>query len=124
MGHAVRPLTDTSDFIIWEPRRYNNMADHAANVALDLGSDWERCEHSALQEARACKANLRLCVDGARRGNSSAAGGMALMAYYQGGRREVIFRSGKLLGELSSAFASEMLALDWALQTFLVLMDM
>ena len=89
-----------------------------------MKSDWERCSQDALCEARTRKANLRLCLDGARRGNGQAAAGITLLAYYPCGRRDLIYRSGRLLGTLSSAFASEMLALDVAIQALLFLMDL
>ena len=100
------------------------MADHAANVALDRRGDWEWLNQVALQEALADNANLRLCVDGARRGNGESSAGIALLAYFSDGRQELLHRSGKILGELHSAFAAEMLALDWGLQVLMRFSDM
>ena len=117
-----RPLKSTSDLILWDPREFNTYADHAANVALDLQSDWEDLQQDALKEARARKANFRLSVDGARRGNSQSAAGIALIAYYPGGRRELVYRAGRCLGELSSAFLAEALAMEWGLQFFTIIM--
>ena len=58
------------------------------------------------------------CVDGARKGDGSASGGMALFAYLSDGSVVEILRCGVLLGNLSSAFLAESLALEWALQLF------
>ena len=56
-------------------------------------------------------------MDGAfRSGAKHAAAGIVIMAYYPGGRRELLHRSGKVLGDLSSAFLAELLALDIGLQ--------
>ena len=62
--------------------------------------------------------NFRLCVDGALRGNGSAAAGMALLAYTAEGESIVLQRGGLLLENVSSAFLSEMLVLEWALTYF------
>ena len=120
----MRPVTDSSDFIIWDPRRFNTMADHAANVSLDSHDDWDRSDLEALSQARAHNANLWLCVDGARRGSGGFAAGLTLLAYFPDGRRQLLYRSGKLLGKLQSAFASEMLALEWGLQVLIGFLDM
>ena len=37
--------------------------------------------------------------------------------------QEKLYRAGKQLGNLSSAFVSELLAMEWCLDTFVVLMD-
>ena len=116
-------MTETADLIIWDPRQYNSYADHVANVALDLKSDWEESDEESWREARARKANIRLCCDGARRGCGQSAAGMVILAYYLGARKEVLLRSGKLLGNLSSAFLAEMLALEWSLEVFVTRMD-
>ena len=115
LGNAVWPLTDTSDFVLGDPRLHNDLADHSANVALDQGSVWKSCEHNTLQNTRVCKANMRLCIDGAHRGDGLAAADMALQGHHRSGCREVVYRSGKLLGELSPAFASETIAFACAL---------
>ena len=96
------------------------MADHAANVALDNGSDWnfvdEQAEASFHKSAQAC---LRVCSDGAMRGSGQSAVGFALLSYSQSGHRTILRRSGKLLGSLSSAFVAEALALEWCLDLFM-----
>ncbi len=48
---------------------------------------------------------------------------MALFAYYPSGRRVLLFRAGVVFGQLQSAFLSEMLALEWCLKEFLILVD-
>eukprot|EP00973_Karenia_brevis_P076613 10642233-Karenia_brevis.AAC.1 len=76
------PLTNTSDYIIWDARSLNSVADHAANAALDLGNFWERVDDLELTRSRAAFANFRVCVDGAMRSEGQASGGMAILAYY------------------------------------------
>ena len=68
-------------------------------------------------------ARLRLCVDGARRCDGSASGGMGLFAYLSDGSVVELLRGGVLLGNLSSAFLAESLALEWASNCFVIGMD-
>ena len=56
---------------------------------------------------------LRVCSDGARRGDGSAAVGFALLSYDKDGRKTILKRAGKLIGNLKSAFVAEMIALEW-----------
>ena len=115
-----RPRTDIVPFIEWDPRRFNCLADHSANVALDLGRDWDEIDHEACRSMRDNKhCHLRLCSDGARRGCGSAAAGLALLSYELDGRTTVLRRSGKLLQNLNSAFVAEAIALEWCLDVFL-----
>ena len=86
-----------------------------------MDSDWQRIDGPTLHEALARKANLRVCFDGAKRGTGSASGGIAVFAYYLGGRRELVYRAGVLFGELKSAFLAECLALEWCLNRFEIL---
>ena len=118
-----RPLTNISDLVLWDLRGYNTWADHAANVALDQGSDWKVVDLKAMQDGLACNANFRVCVDGALRGGAKASGGMTVIAYYPGGKKQLIQRSGTIFGELSSAFLAEALALEWCLTEFTILCD-
>ena len=78
---GVSPRLDTSPFVEWDPREFNSLADHAANVALDLGQDWlqENGDHLGTTNTASC--NLRLCIDGARRGTGASAAGLAHIAY-------------------------------------------
>ena len=114
LDKGFRPRTDITTFIEWDPREFNALADHAANCALDQRSGWEvagASSHDALP-------HFRLCVDGARRGSGQASGGMAVLAYNDvGGSREQ-YRAGTLFANLDSAFASEVLSMEWALETF------
>ena len=99
------------------------MRDTCANTALDLEIDWNRTDESAIKEAKARKSNFRLSVDGALRGSGKASGGVALFAYYPSGRRELLFRAGVGFGQLQSAFLAAMLAIEWELQEFVILMN-
>ena len=69
-----------------------------------------------ISKAMSAQTNYRLCFDGARRGSGSASAGMALIAYYSNGERELLCRAGKILGTLPSAFLAEALAMEWALE--------
>ena len=62
--------------------------------------------------------HFRLCVDGARRGSGQASGGMAVLAYNDVGESREQYRAGTLFANLDSAFASEVLSMEWALETF------
>ena len=112
-----KPRTDIVDFIEWDPREYNTFADHAANMALDICEEWERLEEEATNDIEGSNVNYRLCFDGALRRNGQASAGLALFTYRQG-RRVLLYRAGKPLGELSSSFAAELIALEWSLQMF------
>ena len=112
------PRLGTSHFIEWDPRRYNSLADHAANVALDLQQDWARSDLEAIGNAKRAKYNLRLSVDGAKRGDGSSAGGLAIAAFLESGEEILLCRAGCMLGTLQSAFEAELLALEWGMTFF------
>ena len=112
------PRTDIADMVEWDGRELNTVADHAANMALDIGEEWVRRDTEAIREAKCSQANFRLCFDGARRGNAEASGGLAVFAYYPSGRRVLLLRAGKPFGPLGSAFLAEALALEWCLSVF------
>ena len=116
---GVRPRTDWSAYIEWDAREFNALADDGANMALNGASDWRHMHEDNIFRARASNVNYRICFDGACRGPGDAAAGAVAIAYYKDGRREVLFRAGILLGKLHSAFLSELLALEWALDLFL-----
>ncbi|CAK0847987.1 unnamed protein product [Prorocentrum cordatum] len=115
LGAGVLPRRNTTPFIEWDERQYNAVADHAANVALDTDSDWERICDEVVCRATADRMNLRVCVDGALRGNGRAAGGMVIYGYTATSCRTELYRAGKCFGNLNSSFLAEMLALEWAL---------
>ena len=119
-----QPITQLSDLVLWDRREFNSYADHAANVALDLKSDWNILDSQVLEEARRSKANIRATADGARRGDGQAAAGIAFFAYFPGGRRVIFHRAGKLLGKLSSAFLAEALAMEWCLESFITFLGL
>ena len=117
------PIQNLADYIIWAPREYNTVADHAANATMDLKASWSIVNDVLLEQALADNANLRLCVDGGRRNQHLASIGMALYAarcdhdgifYY-----ELLVRQGHLLSEVESAFVAEALGLEWALEYLL-----
>ena len=111
-----RPRLDSEPFVEGDRRSFNTLADHAANVALDGGRDWERREHEGAQAFLRAGANLRLCIDGAKRGDGSSAAGLAILAYSPDHGQMLLYRAGRQLGRLSSAFVSEVIALEWGLE--------
>ena len=113
-----RPRLDTSAFAEWNRREFNSLVDHSAKVALDCRKDWCVIDEAALRVAKERKACIRLCSDGAKRGNGDSAAGMAVVAYFQDGSSKVLRRSGKSLGKLSSAFVAEAVSLEWCLDVF------
>eukprot|EP00973_Karenia_brevis_P080559 11176999-Karenia_brevis.AAC.1 len=118
---GLLPRLNTSPFIEWDPRHMNSLADHAGNAALDIDADWCHRDPYNINIAKASRANLRLCVDGAYRRNGTAAGGMALLAYTpEEGKELILVRAGKLLPTVKSAFVAEAMALEWGLE---LLMD-
>ena len=62
--------------------------------------------------------NLRLCVDGARRGDGLSAAGFALIGCSRDRQETILFRGGRQLGRLHSAFVAELMALEVALLYF------
>ena len=115
MGH--RPRRDIAPSIEWDPRELNGVADHAANCALDLAAAWETHGGGNAYKIEGC--NIRICVDGARRGNGQASGGMAVFAYEADGSRSCLYRSGVVFGVFNSAFTAGVLAMEWTLESFL-----
>jgi len=121
INSGMRGMTDISDLILWDGREYNTVADHAANMALDTQTSWERLDVEFLKVALEEAANLRLCIDGACRAQKDGAVGMALFAYSRNGGCRLVYRAGKPLGDTRSAFLAELLALEFGLQTFVSL---
>ena len=62
--------------------------------------------------------NIRLSVDGARRGDGSSAGGLAIVAFLESGEEVLLSRAGCKFGVLRSAFEAELLALEWGMEFF------
>ena len=73
-----RPMQDALDCVLWSPREFNTVADHAVNVTLDSHQSWACSDNARLQVAFGSDCFLRLCVDGGLRGNGEAAAGLAL----------------------------------------------
>ena len=112
------PRLNTTGFVEWDYRAYNCVADHAANVALDMGTAWVKEDACSVRRARHNKANIRLSFDGALRGGRQglAGAGIAVYSYSEGAGRETLYMGGKLLGTLQSSFLAEALSLEWALE--------
>ena len=117
------PMQDTSDYIVWSPREYNSVADHAVNASMDSLASWSITEDASIDQALANNTNLRLCVDGGRRNQQLAGIGMALYAAIceQDGsyRYQLLGRHGMILKGVDSAFLAEALGLEWALGVLL-----
>ena len=62
------PRRNNADFIEWDPREFNGLADEAANKALDMGQDWFVQHAGNMQRAsEASDVNYRFSFDGAKR---------------------------------------------------------
>ena len=57
---GFRPRLETTFFVEWEPREFNAVADHAANVTLDEGKNWTVENTDAMQLVWRLPHNLRL----------------------------------------------------------------
>ena len=116
----MRPVEAHADLVIWTPREYNTVADHAANCAMDLETSWSRSDNTLLAQALLSGSSLRLSVDGGRRSATHAAIGLALFAVdvENGGvaKYTLLARRGKILTSVSSSFLAEAVALEWGLQ--------
>ena len=62
--------------------------------------------------------NIRRSVDGARRGDGSSSGGLAIVAFLESGEEILLCRAGCKFGSLRSAFEAELLALEWGMTFF------
>ena len=113
------PRQNTTPFIEWDKREFNTAADHAANVALDVRRDWEWQDQGLIATARMQGTCLRVCVDGARRGDAQSAGGMAVYAYQLPNQGRLLFRAGKYFGHLDSSFLAEAMSMEWALEVLI-----
>ena len=109
------PRLDAGSFIEWDPRCFNSLADHAANVVLDQHGDWHMAEQHLIDQAREEHVNIHLAIDGARRGDGTSAGGIVLAASRAPGQEIPMLRAGKSFGVLHSSFEAELMALEWGM---------
>ena len=100
----------------WSPREYNCVADCFANLAMDSKSDTESLDLPALHNT----GNLRLCVDGGRRNETSGGLGVAIYSYNAvadlGSRYRLLGRRSTFLTSVSSTFVAETLAMERGLE--------
>ena len=109
---GCRPLSDSQDFVLWSPREFNVVADHACNASMDTGRlSWYSGDKPALKSALRAGSNLRVCVDGARRSHTKGALGFAIYCFTSGTYR-LLLRGGRLLEQVASPFLAEALALE------------
>ena len=117
-NHGFRPISVSEDFVIWSPREFNSVADHAVNATMD--QSWGRGRTSDLKKAIQEKVFLRVCIDGGRRSSSLGALGFAMYAMSSQAdastKCRLVLRGGKLLVEVASAFLAEVLAIEWTLE--------
>ena len=85
---------------------------------MDLQHDWSSPNLEAIDHAKRANHNIRVSVDGARRGDGSSAGGLAIKAFLPSGEEVLLCRAGCKFGMLPSAFEAELLALDWGMNIF------
>ena len=116
-----RPRLDEEAFIEWDSRDFNSVADHAANAALDFGADWDRVEfgETILTTSRLC----RVSVDGAYRGDGTAAAGIAIYSYDELDTKQLIARFGRILDGVTSSLVAELIALELGLESFAKIME-
>ena len=111
-----RPRLDEEAFIEWDPRELNSVADHAANAAFDFGADWDRIgiENTILTTSRW----WRVTMDGASRGDGTAAAGIAIYCYEGPAKAQVVDRAGRVLDGVTSSLVAELIALELVLEFF------
>ena len=61
---GLKPVRDRMDYIMWAPREFNIVADHAVNATMDAGESWDRAGTWPFICRTRQQFNLRLCVDG------------------------------------------------------------
>ena len=125
-GWDTRHLADP--YIIWSPRAHNTPPDHLCNAAMDNKMDFVWHDKNKVAEAMERKFCIKVCVDGGMRGppGHPTQSAMGVTIY-----RRVIQQSGpthsyaydpmyysaQQLYNVSSAFQSESMALECALDT-------
>ena len=82
---GCRPRVETGSFVEWDPRKYNTLADDAANLALNGRGDWMLAHWDRISHARAADRDCRICFDGAMRKTGCSCAGLTVIAYYDGG---------------------------------------
>ena len=112
---------DTEAFIEWDPRHFNAVADHAANAALDAGTDWDKLEMGDVTVTTS--RFWRLCVDGAFRGDGTAAAGIAIFSYDEMNTRSLVARFGCMLDGVSSSVVAELIAVELGLEVFMTILQ-
>ena len=75
---GILPRVDVGNFIEWRPRRFNPVADHFCNVAMDARVTAEKRSLDHVQQAWRDGCNLQLYSDGGVRSDGSAALGWAV----------------------------------------------
>ena len=110
-----RPKRDTDDIITWAPRRYNVVADHLANAAMDGKCDWMWEDTSKIIATYAHGLQLKVCVDGGLRRSSGDASMAVAIFVAQDGIYVPVLYAAKLLNGVRSAFQSEAHSLEFAL---------
>ena len=61
------PRLDVGEIVQWAPRKYNTVADHLVNVAMDCQSDWLWEDAGLAHIAKSDNARIKICVDGGLR---------------------------------------------------------
>ena len=115
LNNGWLPRLDAVPIVEWDPRRYNSIADHCANIALDLGHDWNDDTGQGVATDAEDAPRIRLCVDGALRQQTVAAAGIVVYSYSSSLDRVLLRRAGRYLGPLRSSFEAELISLEWGL---------
>ena len=80
---GAQPRCATGSLIEWRPRRFNPVADHYCNMAMDSKTTREQRDSNRVCKAWREGCNLQLYTDGGRRGDGSAALGWTVYAVSQ-----------------------------------------
>jgi hypothetical protein len=113
-----RPKRDTDDMITWAPRKYNVVADHLANAAMDCKRDWhwEDVQHLVDANSHGHGIRLKVCVDGGlRRSSNDASMAVAIFLARDGGTFTPILYAANMLQGVCSAFQTEVHSLESAM---------
>jgi len=113
LTHGWMPMTSTSEHIIWDTKKFNRLADHAANCTLNTRQSWKWAVNATLRNAIRYRFNLCATVDGARRGKWGRRSGHGDYSSSWKPEPLLLFRAGCPLGKLASAFLAELISFDW-----------
>ena len=114
--------------VSWAPRRYNTVADHLVNAALDQHTDFCVVDHEAFRRQWRSGGGFKLLVDGGLRTTTASAqplaaiGGAIYIVEFVGTpnpKYTMVGWMAQQLRDVHSAFQTEVLALDSLIHLFM-----